>query len=156
MNDVLIYLQFSTLEPKEKIKTFITELKETLDIEKISSVFKRKNKLHSRLDDVQEFVIKGQTSLEAIELNKKITIRAQVIQTTHKIELLTFAEEVRITPQLTLPHPSLYLDPLILHCSAEIWPDYIHPINGSSLRSSDHETNVDNLEFLFQGKFFLE
>ncbi|MCB0368055.1 MAG: hypothetical protein KDD45_01120 [Bdellovibrionales bacterium] len=155
MSECLLYLKFSILEPKDKIRTVISELGKNISIEKISSVFKRKNFGNANFANSQEFVVRGKTELTALDLNKKLSLKIQNLDTSYKIELLSYDNEIRLTPQLTLPHPQLFLDPLILHCSSEIWPEYIHPVNGDSLRKSDQESESENLEFLYQGKYFL-
>lgn len=147
MNECLIYFKFSTLESKDKIKNVLADTKSFLTFNKISSVFKRKNLKSASLDEIQEFVIRASTEHNASELLNKLK---------HHAELLVFNDEIKMIPSQTLPHPNLFLDPLILHCSAEVWPEYIHPVNKITLRKSDIETNVEMYEFLYQGKFFLD
>lgn len=147
MNECLIYFKFSTLENKDNIKKILANTKSFLTFNKISSVFKRKNLKSASLDEIQEFVIKASTDHDAVELLNKLK---------HHAELLVFNDEIKMIPSQTLPHPNLFLDPLILHCAAEVWPEYVHPVNKTTLRKSDIETNVETYEFLYQGKFFLD
>ncbi|MBN8535671.1 MAG: hypothetical protein J0M15_01340 [Deltaproteobacteria bacterium] len=156
MNSCLIRFQFSTLDSKDKIKAFIQDFKSKFDIEKVSSVFKRRTNKLSDLYDLQEFVAKVRTTIPSMELKVKINIQKLNSYNSFKIELLAYDGETKITPQLTLPHPNLYLDSLILHCSAEIWPEYIHPIYRKTLKTCDLERNIEGLDFLYQGKFFLD
>lgn len=156
MNECLIYYKFSTLENKERIKKILSETQGYLSLKKISSVFKRKNLKSSSLDDIQEFVIRAHTEYDVNELVKRINLKDANTQLKYQVELLAYNDEVKMIPNMTLPHPNLFLDPLILHCSAEVWPEYIHPVNKLTLRKSDIETNVAMFEFMYQGKFFLD
>lgn len=156
MNECLIYFKFSILENKDRIKSLLSDSQEYLTVNKISSVFKRKRQGTTSLEEIQEFVIRASTEYEASELLRRLNLRESKAQLSHHIELLVFNEEVKLIPSMTLPHPSLFLDPLVLHCSAEVWPEYLHPVNKTSLRKSDIETNIEMFEFLYQGKFFLD
>ena len=156
MNECLIYFKFSILENKERIKTLLLDSQEYLMVNKISSVFKRKKQTASSLEEMQEFVIRVNTKYEVEELFRRLNIREHKAKLSYHVELLAFNNEIKLIPNIALPHPSLFLDPLVLHCSAEIWPEYIHPVNKLSLRKSDIETNMELFEFLYQGKFFLD
>lgn len=156
MSECLIYFQFSMIESKENIKSYFNEQRRQFEFKKVSSVYKRKNKLTNRLDDSQELVILAQTQMSLQDLTKHLSLRIQNIPTEYKTELLAFENEIRMSPQITLPHPDLYLDSLILHCSAEVWPEYLHPISKSTLRALDMKTTMEGLEFLYQGKYFID
>ena len=153
-NDCVINFKFSTLESKEKIKEEIFSLGESFKIVKISSVFKRKLR-ESKLE-IQEFVIRAETDLTALETNKKLNLRKQNVSFSFSTELLIFNHEVFLSPQMTLPHPNVILDPLTLHCCSEVWPDYEHPVNKNILRNIDLSTEAKGFEFIYQGKVFLD
>lgn len=156
MNECLIYYKFSTLENKERIKSILSDLKKDIILKKISSVFKRKNLKSNSIEEIQEFVIRAQTESDAFDIIRRMNLKEVKTSLKYQMELLVFNDEVKMTPNLTLPHPSLYLDPLILHCSAEVWPEYVHPVSKIPLRKADIETNVSLFEFLYQGKIYLD
>ena len=70
-----------------------------------------------------------------------------------KLTLLALDLETLMVPDLTLPHPSLHIDPLVIRCATEVWGNFEHPI----LKKSLHELArslppITNAEFMLQGK----
>ena len=51
------------------------------------------------------------------------------------LDLIAFGNEIRVTPQLTLPHPRAHLRRFVIEPLAEIAPDLILPGQGRTVRT---------------------
>lgn len=73
------------------------------------------------------------------------------------LSLLTYDDLVVLSPQLTLPHPNLHRDFLIIRCASESWPNYEHPIMQKTLSeiAATALPGVD-AEFFQQGKSLVD
>ena len=57
---------------------------------------------------------------------------------TIDLDLLLVDDEVRVTPELTLPHPEMHLRPFVLEPLAAIAPEWRHPVLGQTVREMLH------------------
>jgi 7,8-dihydro-6-hydroxymethylpterin-pyrophosphokinase len=73
------------------------------------------------------------------------------------LTLLSYDDLVVLSPQLTLPHPHLHTDFLVVRCASESWPHYEHPIMQKTLSeiASSALPAVD-AEFFLQGKSLVD
>ncbi len=103
-------------------------------------------------------VLKMGTDLNAQEFAKKLLYTQNYLLSFTgpdrvKMTLLALDLETLMVPDLTLPHPSLHIDPLVIRCATEVWGNFEHPI----LKKSLHELArslppITNAEFMLQGK----
>ncbi len=103
-------------------------------------------------------VLKMGTDLGAKELAQKILFTQNYLLSFTgpervKMTLLALDIETLMVPDLTLPHPSLHIDPLVIRCATEVWGNFEHPI----LKKTLHELAqalppITNAEFMLQGK----
>jgi 7,8-dihydro-6-hydroxymethylpterin-pyrophosphokinase len=73
------------------------------------------------------------------------------------LNLLSYDDLVVLSPQLTLPHPSLHTDFLIARCASEAWPHYEHPIMQKTLSEiAATALPAVDAEFFLQGKSLVD
>jgi 7,8-dihydro-6-hydroxymethylpterin-pyrophosphokinase len=74
-----------------------------------------------------------------------------------KLVPLAIEQETLLIPGLTLPHPSLHGDALVIRCAAEVWGHYEHPVLKKTLHDlARHLPPITNAEFMLQGKSLVE
>ena len=90
-------------------------------------------------------------------ISEQLVLKLNEIKSEVTFKLLLHNQEVSMIPNLTLPHPDLIAESIILCCAAELMPDFVHPILKKDLSalSLRHDFNED-AEFYLQGKKFLE
>lgn len=125
-----------------------------------SSVYSRKFKSGTCIIGV----IYGRTDFGVHDYHRQIEIienqlnmQFQSVLQEEKIELtlLCYENFLNMTPNLNLPHPDLQADPLLIRCSAEVWPEYEHPVFQKSMREHAIDTRrVVECEFLLPSKKF--
>jgi len=97
------------------------------------------------------FVIKLETSFSYLQILDELKKIHGI-----PVEVLAFAQEIRMIPGQNLPHTLLHSDEVVLRCASEAWGSYEHPVLGQTLnelvRSSRQLMNVD---FFAQGTKFL-
>lgn len=70
-----------------------------------------------------------------------------------KMTLLALDLETLMVPDLTLPHPNLHMDPLVIRCATEVWGNFEHPILKKTLHDLARTLPpITNAEFMLQGK----
>lgn len=154
MNLCLFAFRFKISSKEDRIIRALGDFHKLFSIKKISSVYKKTNtETIQRLDEEMSFAILTQTDLKAENL---LAAKTALQGSDFKVEILAFNNEIQWTPELPLPSPLLHFDPLVLHCCAEIAPDYIHPILKEDLRTLDINNIRTDFEFLFQGKIYIE
>ncbi|MBC7371077.1 MAG: hypothetical protein H7326_05900 [Bdellovibrionaceae bacterium] len=126
------------------------------EVSAISSVYKRY--LGSNRVDLNsniETVVRFETNCAVDELlwhfkqfsrDKKVSLN-----------LLSYDDLVVLSPQLTLPNPSMHTDMLIVRCASEAWPEYQHPIMMKTLSEIARTAmpSTDS-EFFLQGKSLVD
>lgn len=125
MNRCLIYVSTGLSGGRQALEQLLWEFRKHVQIQQSSSVYKRY--LTTRREDLNSelvIVVQVQTSQSLEELQQFLAKRAL---------LLAFENEIRMVPGLAVPHPQLQQDNLTLHCSAEAWPDYVHPVTNQTL-----------------------
>lgn len=71
--------------------------------------------------------------------------------------LLSFGQQTKMLPRLTVPHPDLVLRPEILVPASEVAPHWYHPIKKNTLVRISKEKKQDKWgEFFAQGKTLLD
>ena len=129
-----------------------TEMGKVGEITSVSSVYKRylgNNRVD--LNANIEAVVRLATDCEVDEL---LWHFRQFIQDKKAaLNLLSYDNLVVLSPQLTLPHPSLHTDRLIVRCASEAWTQFEHPIIQKTLSEITSLTRpAGDAEFFMQGK----
>lgn len=153
MNLCIFVFRFKLNEKEQRVIQVLSEFHKQFRIKKISSVFKKSNRLSSRLDEELAFAISTQTD---VSLENLLSVKNTLTGFDYKVDLVAFNDEIQWTPDLTLPSPVLNFDSLALHCCAEIEPNYIHPIMKEELKKMDINNTKPDFEFLFQGKIYID
>jgi 7,8-dihydro-6-hydroxymethylpterin-pyrophosphokinase len=149
-------LHFSTdlVGGPSRIQSLLYSMSESIRPVEISSIYKKfKSDEHVDLNASMEFVAKVITQLSPemlVELLKALDKKSQVL-------LLTFDDLILMSPSLTLPYPELHIDPLIIHCAAEAWGQYEHPVYQKTLSEISRGTRVSiDTEFFLQGRTLID
>jgi 7,8-dihydro-6-hydroxymethylpterin-pyrophosphokinase len=130
---------------------------ETTSLSSLASEFQEGS---SEKQNKLTIVLKGTTSLSPAEFIHKLKYFEKLIherfpQRYFSAWLLSFEEQVILSPELVLPHPRLALDSTILHLSTEIYAHYTHPILNVKLEELSKKLRVKNFEFRAQGRALL-
>lgn len=73
------------------------------------------------------------------------------------LKLLSYDDLVVLSPQLTLPHPTLHTDFLIVRCASEAWTQFEHPIIQKTLSEiASLALPAVDAEFFLQGKSLVD
>ena len=126
------------------------------EVETIASVYKRYlSKSRVDLNSNIETVLKFSTNSPVDELLwhfRKFTHEKKA-----RLNLLSYDDLVVLSPQLTLPNPSMHTDFLIARCASEAWPSYEHPIMMKTLSEIAVAAPPSlNTEFFLQGKSLVD
>ncbi len=163
-HSALIYITLDLIGGVEKAKEILPSLAECGDIVATSSVYKRYPS-RERLDLSAriEFVIKFDTLLSVDQCLHLVLTKCDggasgLGHRSHaELTLLTFDQMVLMSPRLTLPHPQLHQDSLIIRCAAEAWGSYAHPIYYKSLSEIAKTAPPAKMaEFFMQGKSLVD
>jgi 7,8-dihydro-6-hydroxymethylpterin-pyrophosphokinase len=137
-------------------QNLVTELSKIGSVNAVSSVYKRylgKNRVD--LNATIEVVLRYSTDCAVDELLWHF--RQQTQEKKAKLNLLSYDDLVVLSPQLTLPHPSLHTDFLIIRCASEAWPHYEHPIMQKTLSEiAATALPAVDAEFFLQGKSLVD
>lgn len=134
----------------------ISNMKRFGEVLAISSVYKRyRGSNRVDLNANIEVALRFATDCAVDELLWHL--RQIVTDEKAEITLLSYDDLVVLSPQLTLPHPTLHTDLLIVRCASEAWPQYEHPIIQKTLSeiASTALPAVDS-EFFLQGKSLVD
>lgn len=133
-------------------QNLVAEMEKVGQIAAVSSVYKRYLS-NSRVDLNAniEAVVRLATDCEVDELLWHF--KQYVLEKKAALNLLSYDDLVVLSPQLTLPHPSLHTDFLIVRCASEAWTQFEHPIIQKTLSEITSMTfPATDAEFLMQGK----
>jgi 7,8-dihydro-6-hydroxymethylpterin-pyrophosphokinase len=143
----------------ENLKKLISELKLISWEVDFSSVYRQfENEQRFDFDARMVTVSKIEFETTKEEFLAKLTATQKFLASVlgkekMKVVPLAIEQEIQMIPELTLPHPSLHLDPLVTRCGAEVWPDYVHPILKMTLSElANKAPEIHNAEFMLQGK----
>ncbi len=133
------------------------------DISKMSSIYidEFENEQDTRAEKslVISLLLKSTSTSE--ELLKNIQrieaeIKTEATQDVMDILFLTFGDELKMTPGLTLPHPRLHLQPQLLYPSAEVMGAYVHPVLNKTLRELAGSLGIKWGRYFEQGSRLLD
>lgn len=137
-------------------QNLISDLSGIGAVGKISSVYKRYlGKNHVDMNANIEVVFRFGTNCAVDELLwhfKQYTKEKKA-----NLNLLSYDDLVILSPQLTLPHPNLHRDFLIVRCASEAWAQYEHPIVQKTLGEiAAVALPAVDAEFFLQGKSLVD
>jgi 7,8-dihydro-6-hydroxymethylpterin-pyrophosphokinase len=153
---ILLHVNVDYIGGEPVLKAILETLSQIGKIVSVSNVYKRYTSVPS-LDSRAnlELVAKLITRMEINDvLNMIRAIREMPPKSlSHPVELtiLTFGDKVWMSPELTLPYPTLHSDGLILMCACEVDADFVHPILKKSLREMVVPQAETVSEFYLQG-----
>ncbi len=133
-------------------QSLVAEMAKVGEITAVSSVYKRYLS-NSRVDLNAniEAVARLGTDCEVDEL--LWYFKQYVKDKQAALNLLSYDDLVVLSPQLTLPHPALHTDFLIVRCASEAWRQFEHPIMQKTLGEITSLTfPATDAEFFMQGK----
>lgn len=150
----LIHFSTDLVGGTSRMQEVLHSLSEEFRFVGISSIYKRfKSRDHVDLNASMEFVVKGITQLKPEILMERL----RSLDRKTYLTLLVFDDLILMSPKLTLPYPELHTDSLIIHCAAEAWGQYEHPVYQKTLSeiSRGARASVDT-EFFLQGRTLLD
>ncbi|MBL7544564.1 MAG: hypothetical protein JNL11_12175 [Bdellovibrionaceae bacterium] len=153
MNFCIFVFRFKISTKQQRIVKVLNDYHQLFKIVKISSVFKKTNFSTTRLDEEMSFAIVVETS---VDIENILAAQRRLQGSDFKCEIVVFNNDIQWIPELTLPSPLLNFDPLVLHCCAEVAPQYAHPILKEDLKTLDINNIKTDFEFLFQGKIYID
>jgi hypothetical protein len=151
-HQALVLVSSDLAQGQNLIRKIVAEIRSICEVVGVSCVYKRK--LQDSLSVYQTelmAVLRTDTSMDKDHFFETLCgIMAKNRGT--KILLLSFDSTAQMLPELTLPHPQLARDSVVLRCASEVWGDFEHPILGQTLNQLVHLNNSNELvEFFSQG-----
>ncbi|HEX6924525.1 MAG TPA: 2-amino-4-hydroxy-6-hydroxymethyldihydropteridine diphosphokinase [Longimicrobiaceae bacterium] len=137
MHQVLFGLGANLGRPREQLAAAIRSLSRTVEVDRISSVYRTEPVGFRAQPDFYNVVLQGRSALEPEELLAEITrVEAEIgrVRTfrnaprTIDVDLLDRAGGSYQSATLTLPHPRMHERPFVLVPLAEIAPLWRHPV----------------------------
>jgi 7,8-dihydro-6-hydroxymethylpterin-pyrophosphokinase len=157
-------MNFALIALTTPLSRGLIELRQSLrrfdpdEVAAVSSVYRRiEEKTEGTLSSEVVVVVSLMTpkKLEALQS----WVRDQEKASNARWIVLAYNHEVHLDPDGPVPHPELHLDPLILHCAAEIQGGFEHPVLGRSLqelvKSTQSSFGRAQFEFLSRGEALL-
>ncbi len=125
-----------------------------VDIHGVSGVYH----FRDRSDEGLSVVYSIRTQSEAQGLKNKIDeIQKGIKSTRYKIEFLAFDDLIVRKPDFVVPSTNLHMVKRWCMPAADLWGDYIHPIEGKDLKSLSETTgSLEKIEFYAQSKSLLD
>jgi 7,8-dihydro-6-hydroxymethylpterin-pyrophosphokinase len=155
IHNLLLVFSVPATSGRESIVSLLESTRSHLEFQNFSGLYKRYS--NNRREDLNAELITvahATSNLQAFELQnifQKIEAEKRAHSLTGRIGLLAWDRSISLLPQLTIPHPSLIEDQLILLCAAEACGEFSHPILGKSLRDLLHGVSQSPLaEFVSQ------
>lgn len=169
---VIVGLKAYSSEGLELLKVAVQALAEFVEIQAISSIYKvtgqgeRPNHIH----DLRSFAVfegmvltvMGITELTPLRLRERFQeienrYRSEALRRSVNIHLFFYGDEAIMTPTLTLPDPNFHLQAENILPTAEICPEFVHPVLKQSMRELGRPYSGRNWgEFVSQGKAMLD
>ena len=156
LHHLLLVFTVPATSGRERIAALIESSKAFVQFQNFSGLYKRfSNQRREDLNAELLIVAHAQSELLPFELNQKLQQIVKEIQHRQQsVALLACGENISLLPQLTIPHPSLIEDQLILLCAAEACADFVHPILNKNLKDLLHGVSQSPLaEFVSQPHF---
>ena len=158
-SSALVLISIKMIAGVEILKRLVNELKLiSWDLEFSSVYVQFETEQRYDFDANMVTVLKMNTSLDSKELAKKLKDTQNYLLSFTgpervKITPLVMGQETLMVPDLTLPHPSLHVDPLVIRCATEVWGSFEHPILKKTLHDLARTLPpITNAEFMLQGK----
>jgi len=152
----LVHLVTDLVGGTSMAQNLLSEMEKVGHVVAISSVYKRylgRNRVD--LNASIEAIVRFATDCAVDELlwHFKQFISEKKI----KLNLLSYDDLVVLSPQLTLPHPSLHTDFLVIRCASEAWAQFEHPIIQKPLSEiASASLPAVDAEFFLQGKSLVD
>lgn len=160
----LIHVVVDVAGGVEAAKSILKEISNCGNISAISSIYKRF--LTSEAVDLSarlELVVCLETTMSVDQTLHMVCSQCNqgaqgLVQKTYAdLTLLAFDDIIQMSPRLTLPHPLLHQDPLVIRCAAEVRGKYEHPIYQKNLNDiSRLAPPAKQVEFYMQGKSLVD
>lgn len=144
------------MDGERGVQQLLRSLGEGIGLLGASSAYRRGQQSPRRFESPIEFVLEIETDRELRSLPiflRGLCGRLSLTGDSRRLELLLAGDDVMMTPDLTLPHPSFHADPLLIRCAAELSPDLLHPVLGRTLGDLARMVQAPNeIEFWRQGQ----
>ncbi|MCB9027356.1 MAG: hypothetical protein H6625_13625 [Bdellovibrionaceae bacterium] len=166
----LISVKTFSIDALGSLKEAYNLVSKSFFVDEISSIFMVKlqtenREIHSLINArsydglTVAFLIQTEHSpLESLNLLK--SMEKQIVNGKEKdaeFKLLAHGAFVRMTPELTLPHPELHKNPEDLIPATEVYPHFIHPVLKKELTELSKSLKPKLLgQFYAQGKTLLD
>jgi hypothetical protein len=154
IHNLLLIFSVPATAGRERLVSLLEKSKIQLEFQNFSGLYKRFS--NSRREDLNAELLMGAhavSTLHAAEIQELIKKAASEIEGS-EILLLAWDEHISLLPQLTIPHPSLIQDQLVLLCAAEACGEFVHPILGKNLKNLLQGVSQSPLaEFVSQSHF---
>ena len=152
-HEALISISVEEISGATTLASIALELTEVVDFKSVSSIYRVP--LSSNDGQFGYFVVvRMETPFDADTLLSAIyKVEQTFVEQGAHIVLLAWEDLISMVPQLTLPHPTLVSNPLVLHTATEVWDQYFHPVLGKTLLEiAKAKVNTQGAEFFAQGK----
>lgn len=147
-HEVLIGLEALKGDRLDGLKKILKTISDFVQVKAVSSVYEEFERSGGGLC----VVVKASTTLLPQELWQRLQISEVQMNSGLRsidIDLLAAGQYVRMTPQLTLPHPEFHRRPEVLIPAVEVWPEFRHPIVEKPIREL-----VKRFDRSYWGQFF--
>ncbi len=163
MNTALVSLLDYSGKELKWLNVACQKISQVVAIEKTSSIYIDEFEKGGREGGRETLVaaLRVTTDDDVFELWQKLkdietSIHSEATHEVIKIILLTFASEIIMTPQTTIPHPKLHLFPQLLLPACEIMPNFQHPVLQKKLIDISHDIEKKWGRFFAQGSKLLD
>jgi 7,8-dihydro-6-hydroxymethylpterin-pyrophosphokinase len=148
---VLASLQVPTDKGLQELRKAVLDLPKQIQVKSCSAVYKRVEAGKSFHNETFLFVVLNlQTEFDQWQLQSELAL------VTGTWLILTYDQIVSLSPQLTLPNPTLFEDKALLRCAFEADSEFIHPVLGQSLNELIRSVHsFEKIEFFAQGRSIL-
>jgi 7,8-dihydro-6-hydroxymethylpterin-pyrophosphokinase len=156
IHQTLVHISADLVGGTAVAQSLIEDMKRVGEVHALSSVYKRFSSGHrTDLQASLETVLYYRTNCAVDEL--LWYFRSYTKEKKATLTLLSYDDLVVLSPQLTLPHPSLHTDQLMVRCASEALPSYEHPIIQKRLTEiAVQSMSLTDAEFFLQGKSLVD